>query len=148
MTGGQIMFVTLGGVVGGLFSAVGLRELAVILRLQASGVRTEAIVAGHQKSESYDRDTRSTTTYYHPILEFTDREGRPQRVVMEEGGSSIEYAESYPVQIIYTPGDPPAVRIASAGRLWLGALVPLILGLGILAVAVAIWILDIPVKMG
>jgi len=143
-----MMFVGLGSVVGGAFAAVGLRELAVVLRLLGGGVRTEAMVTGHQKSESYDEERRSTTTYLFPILEFTDRDGRLRRHVLQEGGTSIEFAEGYPVQIIYTPGDPPAVRLAALGRIWLGVLVPLILGLGILSVAAAIWILDIPVKMG
>jgi len=147
MTSGQLTFIALGLGIGGLFTAFGIYNLVVSLRLAGTGVRTEAIVAGHQKSESYDDETRSTTTFLHPILEFTDQAGRPQRIVLDEASDRIEYAESYPVKIVYLPGDPPTVRIDTFSGRWLWVLLPLAVGLPLVAAALAVWVGNIPVKM-
>lgn len=147
MSSGQLTFIVLGLGIGGLFTAIGIHSLVVNLRLKRAGVRTEAIVAGHQTSESYDEKTRRTTIFHHPILEFTDQDGRAQRIVLDEASDRIEYAESYPVKIVYLPGNPPTVRIDTFSGRWLWVVLPLTIGLALLCATAAVWIRDIPVRM-
>ena len=151
MTSGQMTFVGLAGAIGGIFTALGLYTLAVNLRLLRSGVRAEAIVAGYDARESWDEDDsgrRRLVTYLHPILEFTDLSGRAQRVVLDEGSSSRPYAESYPVNILYSADDPKTVRIASFGGMWMWVMILLGIGIVLLSVALLIWLGDVPVRMG
>lgn len=147
MSGGQIMFIGLGLVVGGLFAAFGVHGLVTNLRLLRGGVQTSAMLVGHEKRDSRDEETRRTTPFFHPIVEFTDAQGSKQRIVLQTASDRIDHAEGYPVRIRYFPEDPAAACIDTFSGMWLMVVLPLGLGLIILSVAALIWVYDIPVKM-
>jgi hypothetical protein len=124
MSIGQLTFIALGLIVGGLFTAIGADMLWKSVQLVRRGVRTDATVIAHEKEKSEMEDIGSKTTrsvtFYHPVLEFTDQTGRAQRVVLDQASDRIEYAEGYPVRILYLPEDPSNVSIESFGGLWGG----------------------------
>ena len=145
---GQMIIIGLFGLFGSLLTAFGAVQLAKNVRLLRSGVRATAIVAGHERSESWDAERRTTIPFFNPIVEFTDAQGRKQRVTLQVGSDRIAYAESYPVRIIYQADDPSGVLIESFSGMWLFVAVPLVLGTILLAVAISVWVFDTPVRMG
>ena len=147
MSSSQIMFIGLCLLVGGLLTAFGVHGLVTNLRMLRGGVRTAAILVGHEKRDSWDQEQRRTISFLHPIVEFTDVQGGKQRIVLQTASDRIEYAEGYPVRIRYLREDPAAACIDTFAGMWLMVLLPLGIGLIVLVSAVVVWVYDKPVRM-
>ena len=148
MSLGQIVLVGMFGTLGVFLAVFGAMQLRKTMRLLRSGVRSTGTVVAHETSQSRDEERGGVTTYYHPVIEFVDASGGKRRVTLETGGGAIEHAEGYPVRILFDREDPNQVRIDSFSDLWLFVVVPLGMGAVLLTIAVAVWVFNVPVKMG
>jgi hypothetical protein len=125
----QVFAVILTGVALLGFWAI-CREFLLLARLRRNGVRTTGTVTGHLRgSGSVDR----------PVIEFSDRHGRPVRYSPSWGGQKKFVPLGNQVAVAYLADDPRKARLAGAetrrGSLVLGALVcSVFLALGLLLV--------------
>jgi hypothetical protein len=106
------------------------REFLLLARLRRNGVRTTGTVTGHLRgSGSVDR----------PVIEFSDRHGRPVEYSPSWGGQKKFVPLGNQVAVAYLAEDPRKARLAGSetrrGSLVLGALVcSVFLALGLLLV--------------
>ena len=139
MTIGRIMAIGLFGIMGGFLLVSAGRQLVRTALLLRSGIRTTATVVGHETKEFWNQQTRTKARSFYPVIEFADIGGGKQRVTLQDGSNEIEYAESYPVRIIYQANDPRGAMIDSSDELGVRGAILLALGLLQLSIAIAIW---------
>jgi hypothetical protein len=139
MSIGKIMLIGLFVSMGGWLLVAAGRQLVRAVLLLRSGIRTTATVVGHETKEFWFEQTQTKARSFYPVIEFADRGGGKQRVTLQDGSTEIEYAESYPVRIIYQVNDPRGAMIDSSDELWVRGAITLALGLLLLSIAIVVW---------
>jgi hypothetical protein len=115
---------------GGIFGLIGLVLLCVGIALAAStasflasATRTDGTVVALTEQTSYDRQGRSSTSWY-PTVEFTV-DGKRYSFQSSTGSNPPSYKKGESVPVAYDADDPSNARIAS---FWAAYLAPLIVG--------------------
>lgn len=91
---------------------------------------------------SYDSETRETTTFSYPKVEFRLPDGSLRQVQLNEGSYPPDYQAGDAVTILYDPDQPNNARIKSASStvlMWLLPGITGILGLAFLGAALMVW---------
>ncbi len=81
------MILVLFSVMGTLFAAIGIYFMAKFNKIAKEGTRTKAKIIDFETEISDDTDGYETT-YYYPIIEFTDRKGNNVRQKVDFGSTS------------------------------------------------------------
>jgi hypothetical protein len=113
--------------------------IQTLRRLAAEQVSQGQVVDMVDRS-SYDSETRETTIYSYPVVEFTLPSGTVQRVQLSEGSSPPSYTTGESVTILYQSEQPNDARIKSSTSTLLQWILPAItgtVGFGFLA---AVWV--------
>lgn len=131
---------------GSVFGLIGLGVLAGGVYAQrsaaafdAAAVRTTAVVVDFETRRS--SGSKSTTTTYAPMFEFSDREGTKRRVASATSSSGQEHRIGQRVEVLYLPSAPEQARLDTWAERWLavtilgsiGGVFSLV-GLGLLAI--------------
>ncbi|MFJ8632490.1 DUF3592 domain-containing protein [Streptomyces sp. NPDC093568] len=98
---------TIGGglavVVGLVGLGAGAREVRLQMRLSRHGLRAEGVVVDQEHEPGDDSST--------PVIEFTDRQGRPVRFRPVARGMGLGLALGAQVPVVYLPGRPKSARV-------------------------------------
>jgi hypothetical protein len=118
-----------------IFAAVGALMLVIALISMVSTVRSLAreasapgLVVDMTLRQSYDSETRVTSEYYYPVVQFDLNDGTPKRVQLSEGSWPPEYEVGQPVTVLYDPEKPLDARIKSASSTFLKWILPGVTG--------------------
>lgn len=133
----------------GIFSGVAALMLMIAL---VSAFRAVSKMSSEESASGYVVDVvvqrayvneqdRIVQEYYHPVVEFTARDGRRRSVQMSEGSSSPYYEAGDEVTVRYDPDHPLDARIKSAGSdalMWILPGITGMLGLSFLGAVMAV----------
>lgn len=122
------IIVSIFAAIGALMLLIALVSTVNTVRSLAREVSAPGQVVDMTVRESYDSETRITSEYYYPVVQFTTTDGASKRVQLSEGSWPPEYEVSQPVTVLYDPGKPLDARIESASSTVLKWLVPGITG--------------------
>jgi hypothetical protein len=117
------------------------------VRLLVVGQRTMGEVVGMEHRPSASRKSRSGGTYA-PVVVFTTTAGHKIKFVSPGSGSEHAFSVGERVPVLYDQADPSHARIGTFMHLWGGAVLSLLLGLGLLLATGILWALDAPEKPG
>ncbi|MFJ6604986.1 DUF3592 domain-containing protein [Streptomyces lydicus] len=83
----------------------GVREARLQARLRRYGVHTEGLVVDQKMAPADD--------YLTPVIEFTDRQGRPVRFTPVATGSRMRMDLGTHVPVVYLPEQPENARVST-----------------------------------
>ncbi|MQS16315.1 DUF3592 domain-containing protein [Streptomyces kaniharaensis] len=109
----------------------GMREARLQARLRQYGVHTEGVVVDQHLAPSDDFDLT-------PVIEFTDRQGRPVRFTPAATGKRMGMDLGTQVPVVYLPEHPENGRVFM--RRYLRPMVISLLTGSVLFLGVAVWI--------
>lgn len=92
--------------------------------------------------QSYDSETKVTSEYYYPVVEFDLPDGNHKRVQLSEGSWPPEYEIGEPVTILYDPAHPLDARIKSSSStllMWIFPGITGFIGIVFLGVTIIVW---------
>lgn len=115
--------------VGALMLVIALISTISTIRLLAREASAPGQVVDMTVRQSYDNETRITSEYYYPVVEFAMPDGTAKRVQLSEGSWPPEYEVGQPVTILYDPAKPLDARIKSASSMILKWVLPGITGI-------------------
>ncbi|MFF8373248.1 DUF3592 domain-containing protein [Streptomyces lydicus] len=98
---GETIGIGLAVLVGLVSLWAGAREARLQMRLSRYGVRAEGVVV--------DQEHTSADDYSTPVIEFTDRQGRPVRFRLPATGTGLALGTHVPVA--YLPERPKSARV-------------------------------------
>ncbi|MFJ9867485.1 DUF3592 domain-containing protein [Streptomyces sp. NPDC101165] len=107
----------------------GVREVRLQARLRRFGVHAEGAVVDQEQAPSDD--------YLTPVIEFTDRQGRPVRFLPVATGTRMGLALRTHVPVVYLPEQPESARVFA--RKHRRSHVGLFAG-GVLFLGTAVWV--------
>jgi hypothetical protein len=119
---------------GGLGLAVlvyGLMWGAKRYSLLKAGLHTQGKVVEILKSLPVD-ETKSTSAFYYPLVEFQDQNGQTYRFKGSTGSNAPAYETGAQVPLVYNPRNPSEAQLTNFSQFWLGPLLIILAGLGIL----------------
>ncbi len=109
---------------GGFFGLLGAGLLAGAVYAQrsaaafdAAAVRTTGVVVDFETRRS--SGSKSTTTTYAPVFEFSDRDGTKRRVTSATSSSGQEHKIGQRVEVLYLPSAPEQARLDTWAERWL-----------------------------
>ena len=104
-------------------------ESAINLKLIFSGEKVTGVVDRFDSYTSTDSETRKTTTYYSPVIKFTDVNG-VDRYFSPEGSYAYKSRKvGDKVKLLYNPNNPKQANIYSISRMFLRPLGLALIGL-------------------
>ena len=92
--------------------------------------------------QSYDNETKVTSEYYYPVVEFDLPDGAHKRVQLPEGSWPPEYEIGQPVTILYDPAHPLDARIKSSSStllMWIFPGITGFIGIVFLGITIIVW---------
>ncbi|MFF4403311.1 DUF3592 domain-containing protein [Streptomyces sp. NPDC001262] len=88
----------------------GVREVRLQARLRRHGVHTEGVVVDQKQAPSDD--------FLTPVIEFTDRQGRPVRFRPAATGTGLGLDLGAHVPVAYLPEQPEGARVFTRKHRW------------------------------
>lgn len=146
---GKILISLMFGGVGAWLAYHGVAAFINARRFVSGASTTRGTVAAHEAeiSESTDdQGRRETTTFYYPIVEFTDAEGIQRRVRTSTGRSPKSFSEGAAVTVLYSRDDSARAEIKSFGQLWFMPAALTGSGTVFLMITVGVWVFNVPVS--
>lgn len=146
---GKILIGLMFGGFGAWLAYHGVAGFINARRFVTGASTTRGTVAAYEAEISESTDDRGRleeTTYYYPIVEFTDSEGIQRRVKTSTGSSPKSFSEGAAVTVLYSRDDSARAEIKSFGQLWF---MPAALtggGTVFLMITVAVWVFNVPVS--
>ena len=107
-----------------LFTGIGLAMLVGVFYINED---TRSFLSEATKTEgtvvhlilSYSNNSRT----YHPVVRFTDRNGKAIEFVSSTGSNPPGYSEGEKVEVLYLPAEPYKARLNSFFSLWGGSII-------------------------
>ena len=90
----------------------------VVQRLSASARATGRVVDHEARSLAATDSTSPATTLYHPVVAFTDRDGRRHRFTAVGGDPDRRPPRGTGVAVRYPPGSPEHAYVAGCANTW------------------------------
>ncbi|MFV0480931.1 MAG: DUF3592 domain-containing protein [Campylobacteraceae bacterium] len=87
-----------------------------------NGLRAVGTVEGYETRTSKDSDGKSST-YYHPVVSFTDKSGEIVLFTSSLGTGSRSYAINEKIEVLYHEANPENATINSFLSLWFSTII-------------------------